>query len=428
MGRNNKQRRAAKKRRKATRRATRTGRRAEASAHRRTTAPPDVSTLLLAATHSWEVDPAAHETLLGQLESLAADGAPVLAVAGQRMDLVLEGLWQHGWTPVDVVHITSRRLTAAHRDIVRDAILDDGRRRAKDGDPPHDRWQAQLDLLADDPAPRLPGPPAAPVRLMVSVLAMLSRLPAVPPVMPRPDQALVADTVSVGRMDQRMLARVRRLLAKAESTDYDEEAEALTAKAQELITRHAIADALLHTPDDTGEPSTRRVQVDNPYPDAKASLLSVIADANRCEAVHSPDLGWVTVIGYESDLDAVELLGASLLAQASHAMARQGSRRGHDGRSTTRSFRRSFLYGFAARIGERLAAAADGEVLATGAERSRLLPVLAARDDRVRSALAQAFPNAERRATQISNPTGWSAGQAAADLADLGATDRRLRG
>ena len=53
-------------------------------------------------------------------------------------------------------------------------------------------------------------------------------------------------------LDHRLLARVRALLARAELTGFDEEAEALTAKAQELITRHAIADALAHTPDDAG--------------------------------------------------------------------------------------------------------------------------------------------------------------------------------
>jgi hypothetical protein len=134
----------------------------------------------------------------------------------------------------------------------------------------------------------------------------------------------------------------------------------------------------------------------------------------------------VTLFGYDTDLDAVELLGASLLAQATNAMARQGSRRGRDGRSTTRSFRRSFLFGFAARIGERLRAAADGEIRATTTAHSRLLPVLAARDDRVQAALAATFPHAEQRSTQITNATGWSAGQAAADLADLGVHDRRL--
>ena len=37
-----------------------------------------------------------------------------------------------------------------------------------------------------------------------------------------------------------MLERVRALLAKAESTTFPEEADALTAKAQQLMTRHAL--------------------------------------------------------------------------------------------------------------------------------------------------------------------------------------------
>lgn len=382
--------------------------------------------MLVAAMHAWEHDTASCEALLGQLASLAAAGTPVLARARRRIDQLLVSLWEHGWTPVDVVHITSRRLTAQHEHLVRDAVVADGRRRALGGAPPHDRWQAQLDLLSDMRMQDSVGRSASDVRVMVDVLAVLSRLPVIPFVMPGPGQAPVSDAVTTARMDQRMLARVRGLLAKAESTQFGEEAEALTAKAQELIARHAIADALLHTTDDTGAPSVRRVPVDSPYADAKVALVSVIADANRCRAVHSPDLGWVTLVGYDGDLDGVELLGASLLAQAANAMARQGPRRQRDGRSTTRSFRRAFLFGFADRIGERLCAAAEGEVLATGAARARLLPVLATRNDRVHDAVTATFPQLERRTTQISNPTGWSAGQAAADLADLAARTRCL--
>ena len=124
-----------------------------------------------------------------------------------------------------------------------------------------------------------------------------------------------------------MLARVRALLAKAESTEFEEEAEALTAKAQELIARHAIAEALLHTPDDVGDPLLRRILLNDPYIDAKAALLSRIAAANRCRAVYTAACGWVTVFGYNQDLNAVELLTASLLTQATSVMARHGSRR-----------------------------------------------------------------------------------------------------
>lgn len=379
--------------------------------------------MITAAAHAWRADPDTHDVLLDLLAEATNDGAPVAEVAMRLLDGTLDTLWQHGWTPTDLVQTASRRLTRAHADLVGAAAVADGRRRARSGTPPHDRWRAQLDQLsprhgAPDGLERSPEH----VRLLVAALSLLRRLPEIPPVMPGPAQDPAAGNLSTSGLDHRMLARVRALLAKAESTGFDEEAEALTAKAQELITRHAIADALTHTPDDTGAPSIRRVPVDSPYADAKAALLAVVAGANRCDAVHSADLGWVTLFGYDGDLDAVELLGASLLTQATNAIARQGSRRGRDGRSTTRSFRRSFLLGFAARIGERLRATTDTEMATTGATDPHLLPVLAVRDERVHAAVMAAYPDAERRATRGSNATGWSQGRAAADLAELGAT------
>jgi hypothetical protein len=133
-------------------------------------------------------------------------------------------------------------------------------------------------------------------------------------------------------------------------------------------------------------------------------------------------------VGYQRDLDAVELLTASLLTQATGAMARHGSRRDASGRSATRSFRRSFLFGFAVRVGERLRDASDGQVSAAPAsDRDQLLPVLAAREERVRAAMEAAFPKTTRRSGSISNATGWYAGQAAADQADLDLSAGHLR-
>ncbi|HEX6255669.1 MAG TPA: DUF2786 domain-containing protein [Euzebyales bacterium] len=417
MGRNNKKRRAAKKRQRA--------RRAGGRGRRRATQQPDVRSLLLVAVEAWEHAPDAHDEAVDLLLELAAGGVAVAGTVAHGIEQALDRLWRDGWTPTDVAHVTARRLTGAHRDIVSHAVVADGRERATSGTPPHERWQIQLDTLADGLLDTQTRSPVDDVRLLVPVLALLLRLPAIPAVMPAPDASATVDQAAATRMDQRMLARVRGLLAKAESTPFDEEAEALTAKAQELITRHAIADALLHAEDEMGEPSIRRVPVDNPYPDAKAALLSAIAEANRCEAVHSPDMGWVTLCGFDGDLDAVELLGASLLAQATGAMATQGSRRDRHGRSITRSFRRAFLYGFASRIGERLRHAAEQQVH-DEADQDRLLPVLAARDTRVADAVAAAFPELDRRPLSLSNPSGWVAGHVAADLADLSGHRQRV--
>ncbi|MDP9441581.1 MAG: DUF2786 domain-containing protein, partial [Actinomycetota bacterium] len=46
-------------------------------------------------------------------------------------------------------------------------------------------------------------------------------------------------------IDDRILSRVRALLAKAESTEFAPEAEAFTEKAQELMARYAIDDPVL---------------------------------------------------------------------------------------------------------------------------------------------------------------------------------------
>src|SRR5205823_14651531 len=91
---------------------------------------------------------------------------------------------------------------------------------------------------------------------------------------------------TAGNLDQRMLDRVRALLAKAESTEFPDEAEAYTAKAQELMTRHRIDHALLTvTKRVRDRPVTRRLAVDNPYEAPKSLLLQVVAEANGCRAV-----------------------------------------------------------------------------------------------------------------------------------------------
>lgn len=215
--------------------------------------------------------------------------------------------------------------------------------------------------------------------------------------------------------------RVRALLAKAESTTFPAEAEALTAKAQELIARHAIDRAVLE--DGAGGGAApgvvgRRVLIDDPYAPSKATLLGAIARANRCQAVWSSELGFSTVFGHPGDLDSVELLHNSLLTQATAAMLAAGTAGAH---RRTRSFRGSFLLSFAHRIGERLRAAAAGAVKDAREEHGdRLLPVLVAQEEAVQQARDEAFPNLRRHKVTTVDPAGRAAGRAAADMAQLG--------
>jgi hypothetical protein len=213
---------------------------------------------------------------------------------------------------------------------------------------------------------------------------------------------------------------VRALLAKAESTPYPHEAEALSAKAQELMTRYSIDEAVVDAGRGGGgtRPIGRRLSVDDPYAGGKAELLTAIANANSCRSVWTPELGFSTVFGFPLDLDATELLYTSLLVQANAAMVAAGSQRDRAGRSRTRSFRASFMEGFAWRTGQRLRAASKAATEAASAERgASLLPVLAARTEKVEAACDAAFPNLTRRRGSITNTAGWRAGVVAAELA-----------
>jgi hypothetical protein len=249
-----------------------------------------------------------------------------------------------------------------------------------------------------------------------------------------------AASASAGPADDRVLGRIRALLAKAESTEFAEEAEALSARAQALMAKYSIDHALLAARQGAEEtPGGCRIAVDNPYESPKVQLLNEVAKANRCRTVWLRELGLVTVIGFRADLDAVELLFTSLLVQANTAMMRAGAKRDSRGRSRTRAFRQSFLISYAYRIGERLSHAAEHAVeeatdeqaaarsaddrgdSGAGRPGTDLVPLLAARDAAIDDTVEEMFGASltVTRAVRATDLEGWNSGRAAADLASL---------
>jgi hypothetical protein len=368
-------------------------------------------------------------------------------IVDQRMrdflDYGVADVWRRGWLPADVVRIAERRCGPRHARMAIDAIAAQLRQYAEATI--DERWTAQLSALEatvwwprDDSYVDAWGGKEGltreeAIRCVAELLNLLASLPALAILGPLPGTArrgaLSPDRVAGREADQRMLDKVRALLAKAESTEFPEEAEAYTAKAQELMARHSIDYALIAAQSgNRDEPTGCRVGVDNPYDSAKALLLQKVAEANRCRAVWAKEFGFATVLGFAADLDAVELLYTSLLVQATAAMLHEGPRRDRSGQSRTRSFRQSFLNSYAIRIGERLmtateaattAAAEDLSQSATAEDRDRLLPVLAARDGAVQDAVDEMFPGLTSYAVRINNQDGWASGRAAADLASL---------
>jgi hypothetical protein len=384
---------------------------------------------------------------------LALDaGASLLAAsAGQwpavsrallgHVDTAVGRCWSAGWRPADLVRVVRRQLKPVHLALAVDLIAAEGRRHPAAG--LDRRWQEQLRELETEvwwPADeQYLGAFAHRHRLdrfalataVLELLRSWGRLPPIAPVGPAPGQSVRArHATGPVTGEPRMLARIRALLAKAESTEYPEEAEALTAKAQQLMAQHSIDEALLAAAGaDRDTPAALRIGVDNPYEGPKTMLLDAVAAANRCRVVWAKEFGFCTVIGFDGDLDGVELLYTSLLVQATHALNKAGS--GKDSRS--KAFRQSFLVAYAARIRERLTAATERTTSAAAAGRhlredgteeqllpdERLLPALAARSAKVDEEVGRLFPKLVSQRVRVSDGDGWAAGRAAADRAAL---------
>jgi hypothetical protein len=262
------------------------------------------------------------------------------------------------------------------------------------------------------------------VDIAIGLLRVLRALPTIPQLADPPSAWVDGPPRPVGDVPAGLLARIRALLAKAESTTFDAEAEVYTAKAQELMARHRIDRALLAdaAPVADGDVVARRIGIDDPYASAKYLLLSGLAQVNGARAVWTKALGSATVFGFPVELDIIEELFTSLLVQATAAMQREGSKEDAYGRSRTKAFRRSFLLAYADRVAERLRHSVEDTVTTVAAETGTdLVPLLAARDEAVAARMEDVFPRLRSTSTSISDAEGVIAGRLAADRADLSA-------
>ena len=355
----------------------------------------------------------------------------------EYLQSAVSGVWHRGWQPADLVRVVSRQLSKRHVSMTRDVIATQMQRYTPATVDP--RWTSQLSDLeaqvwwrpdqnhlqawAEAQITEWP----ATVSCALEVLDLITGLPALEQLTPIPGTARPTGSTAHSQraaINDRVLSRIRALLAKAESTNFPAEAETFTAGAQVLMARHSIDHALLAALDQSSseEPTGRRIGIDNPYEVPKAMLLVAVAEANRCRTVWSRELGFSTAIGFPADLDAVELLFTSLLVQATTAMMQAGSRTDGYGRSRTRSFRQSFLTAYASRIGQRLAEATGTQTTKAATEPAgrNLLPVLAARTEAVDEAVAAMFPAMTHHVVgSVTHREGWFSGLSAADRAAL---------
>ncbi|MBV9026308.1 MAG: DUF2786 domain-containing protein [Streptomycetaceae bacterium] len=381
-------------------------------------------------------DTARRQAAVGQAAALftkAGMGRAVLA-AGSA---VLCAVWRRGWQPADVVRIARREFKARHGRLAADLIA--AEHRAYPAVKLDERWSAQLTAVSaevwwDDDDAYLEGAAArekceqiALGQALVELLDLLCGLPEIPQLMPTPGETgpgSGSGTASRGSgTETPVLVKVRGLLAKAESTEFPEEAEALTAKAQQLMAQHSIDAALLDAKQGTQQvPGGLRLSVDAPYEEPKVHLLQAVAEANRCRTIWSRHLGFSTVVGFTADARAVELLYTSLLVQAQSALQAAGTRTYKDGASRTRSYRQSFLSAYAIRIAQRLNQVTEQATKAASKDKGpELLPVLASRAQAVDDQMDEWFIEVSYNFRQMNarDREGWAHGTAAANRAQL---------
>lgn len=232
------------------------------------------------------------------------------------------------------------------------------------------------------------------------------------------------------------LARIRGLLAMAESTNYPDEAETFTAKAQALMAEWGVDHAMLAADDPAANKvGDRVVPVVAPYAMGKTSLLFAICKALGVGAVRRTG-SWggkngnqnMHLFGLASDLERAEMLFTSLLLQAPRLIRQAQEEDWGAYAFNPRTWTRDWQEGYARRIGDRLKAAesvARQEApSATPGGVSQAL-VFVRRDELVAEAVAKAYPKLRTGAARRVG-SGYGAGQESGSRTDLGG--RKLSG
>jgi hypothetical protein len=247
-------------------------------------------------------------------------------------------------------------------------------------------------------------------------------------------------------MTERLLDKIGKLLAQAEGTDNEHEAEAFVTRAQELATTYAIdlelararqANRRLRQPEEAFEQRRLVIGVRGKRGNRQLVLLYlVVAEANDVMVNVATDSTFVLGFGYPADLDVVEQLWASLATQMASAAARRLRAGEHrEAGVAAVSWRLSFYEGWMHAVQQRLTAARERAVTAReDAETSGAL-VLRAKSTRVREfhdreSEARGSWRGSRGDRRVDR-SAWRAGERDGKLARLGEPelgDRRKLG
>lgn len=245
-------------------------------------------------------------------------------------------------------------------------------------------------------------------------------------------------------MSERLLDKIGKLLAQAEGTDNEHEAEAFVTRAQELATTYAVDLELARA-----RQATRRLrQAEEAFEQRRlvigergkrgnrqlVLLYLVVAEANDVMVNVATDSTFVLGFGYPADLEVVEQLWASLATQMASAAARRLRAGEHrDAGVAAVSWRLSFYEGWMHAVQQRLTAARERALAAhdEAAPATSGALVLRAKTERVRefhdsASEARGSWRGSRGDRRVSR-SAWRAGERDGKLARLGEPELRDR-
>lgn len=227
---------------------------------------------------------------------------------------------------------------------------------------------------------------------------------------------------------------INGLIAKAEGTDNEIEAATFMAKAQQMMIDMAISSAeLREAKSATDGPAEKPVLFDFEYSPSdsnaagKRSLLHEIARASRLRMINYPmrrgeairrfgatnvASQWCGLVGYQSDIDGVLVMYASLLIQGFRFGAIDFKSGTSFGVKKSR-FMTSYLMGFGATVGERMRAMNEEQKVTTNA-------LIVRTQENVNEAFSDFFPNTRRGNSRVKASGAYFAGQAGGQRADIG--------
>ncbi|HET9144047.1 DUF7168 domain-containing protein [Actinophytocola sp.] len=217
------------------------------------------------------------------------------------------------------------------------------------------------------------------------------------------------------------------------------ERDAALNRAMELMARHGVTEMMLaaRRGQATDTIIEKKILISDPYSYEKMLLASQIASALNCRSFYSHYrniVSSITIIGFRSDVERVELLYTSLLLQAVNAVRKERPY-SYSTASETRQYRKSWLVGFGERVGVRLwrkeqeaRAKYDQEHAADGDGEPGTGLVLVGRRDQVKAFYEANFGFKPRKNNRQVDAYAKRDGRRAGDKADLGGGTGVTRG